>query len=102
MEIIRGTTPTIIFTFNLIDVTDITVAYLIFTQNNTEVLEKSISDAVVEDEKLCFTLSQEDTLSLSASSKASFSLDWKLANGTRGRSNIYETNIGNSGKDEVI
>lgn len=33
MEIIRGTTPTIIFTFNEIDAADISVCYLLIKQN---------------------------------------------------------------------
>lgn len=102
MEIIRGTTPTIIFTFNEIDAADISVCYLLIKQNGETVLEKTLSDGTVIDGKLSFTLSQTETLSLTTSAPASVVLDWKTTAEVRGRSNIYRFDVKQAGVDEVI
>lgn len=102
MEIIRGTTPTLIFTFDTIDVEDISVAYLLIRQNGNTVIEKTLTDSSIVDGKLSFSLSQTETLSLSTSAPASVVLDWKTNAEARGRSNIYRFDVKQAGVDEVI
>lgn len=99
--IVRGTTPTIEFTFTQIDPSDITVAYLALKQNSQTVVEKSITDATVTSESVMFTLAQEDTLKLTRDSGV-ITLDWKTANGVRGRSNALEFKVEDPAKNEVI
>ena len=107
MEIIRGTTPTILYTFNDIDPGDITYAYLLIKQKSA-VIEKYLGDASVTPDSLqtrgniSFTLTQQDTLNLTVNQRAVVSLDWKLSNGTRGRSNVVGFSVENSGKNEVV
>lgn len=103
-DIIRGTTPTIKFTFSSVSVADIEVAYLTIRQSGSVVIEHSIEDATVDGEEgtLTWTLSQEDTLKLAAGEKASAVCDWRLQSGTRGRSKIALYTVSDTGKDEVI
>ena len=108
MEIIRGTTPTLQYTFKDIEVTDISEAYLVLKQPGDISIEKTLSDGVIVPAEenaqgyLSFTLTQEDTLSLSKDREAVAVLDWKLQDGTRGRSVKAYFKIGEPGKDEVI
>lgn len=100
MEIIRGTTPTIIFTFNEIDAADISVCYLLVKQNGQTVIEKTLADAVLSD-SLSFTLTQTDTLSLKLQT-AQICLDWKTTGGVRGRSRVYDCAVKEAGVNDVI
>lgn len=101
MIIIRGTTPTIQYTFTDIDPADITVAYMVIAQNGTAVVEKALSDATRDEDGLLFVLSQEDTLALSKGN-GTIALDWKTANGVRGRARVCEFSTGEPAKNEVI
>ena len=108
MEIIRGTTPTLLYTFQDIDPGDVTFAYLLIKQQNATKIEKGLSDATVTADtqtvkgNISFTLSQAETLTLSNRYKAVVSLDWKLSDGTRGRSNVVMFTVEDSGKNEVV
>lgn len=102
MELIRGTTPTIIFSFDTIQAANISVAVLCVKQSKSTVIEKELSDGLVSEGKLLFTLSQEDTLKLNPSLVAKIILDWKTSAGVRGRSNIVEATVTNPGKEEVL
>lgn len=100
-EIIRGTTPTITYTFKSIDVNDITVAYLTIKQGNEILVEKTLADATVDENTLSWELSQEDTLRLNVGS-AEPMVNWKLISGLRGASKKASLGIINNHKDEVI
>lgn len=101
MAIIRGTTPTIIFTFNEVSVSDITKAYLVIKQGDVSVIQKDISSATVGTD-IRWTLTQEETLSLKRKPNAVIYCDWKLRDGTRGRSKTQTESVTDSGVDEVI
>lgn len=101
MIIIRGTTPTIQYTFSQIAPAEIAVAYMVIKQDGRVVVEKSLADATVNENGLLFELSQEDTLAL-ARRDGQILLDWKTANGTRGRGKVYEFSVGEPAKNEVI
>ena len=49
-----------------------------------------------------WTLTQEESLQLDAKLNALLICDWKLNDGTRGRSQVLDVNVGNPGKNEVI
>lgn len=100
MEIIRGTTPTLIFTFSEIEATDINQCYMMIKQRGQTIVEKTFADSVIlEDGGLSFTLAQADTLSLCANESAKVMLDWKTTGGVRGRSNIYDCAVKVAGKE---
>ena len=101
-QIIRGTTPTIEFTYSDIAVSDITTAYLVIRQSGLSVIEKPISDATIGETSLSWELTQEETLQLNGARNAQIVCDWVLASGVRGRSNILTVDVGEPGKNEVI
>lgn len=100
--IIRGTTPTITFTFSEIAVADISTAYLTIRQGCGTVIEKDLSTASVGEDSLTWTLSQTETLLLRSKTPGEVVCDWKLADGTRGRSKVLQFTAGEPGKNEVI
>ena len=101
-ELIRGTTPTIKVTFSTVDVANITVAYLIIKQSAVDRVVKELSLATVDENSLSWLLTQTDTLGLTYGVNCEIYCDWKLTDGTRGRSKIPVLAVTNSGKNEVI
>lgn len=85
-NIIKGTTPTFKYTFNTVDVSSITTAYLTIRVDNdqTHDIEKDLTTATVDQTSISWTLTQTETLSFKDS--ISVMLNWKLADGTRGAS----------------
>ena len=102
MQIFRGTTPTIIFTFTSINPSDIETAYLVLKQGGEIVLEKGIDSAEKTESTISWLLSQEDTLLLTRDKPAEVYCDWRLISGLRGVSEAAQAKISDSGKDEVI
>lgn len=102
MAIIRGTTPTIIFTFSEINISDIVKAYIIIKQMGQIVIERDISTADQNADSLSWKLTQAETLSLAPMRQSEIYCDWVLNSGTRGRSKLHLENTENSGKNEVI
>lgn len=107
--IVRFTTPTIQVNFKAIDPEAIVEAFLVFKLNGEEVLSKDISSAYVhkgdaEDPEsyISWVLSQEETGGLELNSRLTAYCDWKVEDGTRGRSRAKEFQIADTGKDEVI
>lgn len=62
--IIRGTTPTIRYTFHEVSVDTITEAYLTIEQDGRNICELELDDATAGDNYLEWTLSQTQTLTL--------------------------------------
>lgn len=90
----RGTTPTLRYKFNRVNVTDIAVAYMTLKQGSLTI-EKTLADAdVVHDEDnnyLDWRLTQAETLSISMKSNVEVQCRWKLADGTAGESPVTVT-----------
>ena len=101
ISIIRGTTPTVKYTFSKIDVDDLTAAYLTFEQCGSIIIEKDISVATIVDGEISWRLDQEDTLAATCG-QAKMMLNWLLADGTRGASNELGVSFKDNQKDEVI
>lgn len=102
MSIIRGTTPTLRFTFSEINIADITTAILVIKQNDETIIEKPLSEAVVNEGYIDWQLTQEETFKLNIHKKAEICCDWKLVNGVRGRSHMISEWVERTGKNEVI
>lgn len=83
--IIRGTTPTLQYNFNSVQVSNITVAYMTIKQGDTIVVEKDLAAAVAGAKSLSWTLTQAETLAI-ATGQAEAMINWKLNDGTRGAS----------------
>lgn len=103
-SIIRGTTPTIIFKFDQINASDITKAYLFVKQDVKTKIERDLSTATInaEDNQLEWTITQEESLSLTIGAATYIGCDWLLNNETRGRSKVLRCEVEPSGKNEVI
>lgn len=101
MDIIRGTTPSFVYTFSVVDVADITAAFFTVKQDGAVIITKDIIDAVVGTKTLTFELSQADTLKL-AFPECKVMLNWKLTDGTRGASEERTIHVCDNQINEVI
>lgn len=99
--IIRGTTPTIKYTFKTINAEDISVAYLTIKMGKETLLEKDLTSATVEEGYILWTLSQEETLAMT-DEYIFVRLNWKLTDGTRGASSRSRFFIESNDKEVVI
>ena len=102
MALIRGTTPTIVFTFKEVSISDIEYAYLRIKQRDTDIIERDITTATTGNDFISWKLTQAETLGLSTYTPAKIYCDWLLDDGTRGRSNVLSETVENSGIDEVL
>lgn len=103
-SIIRGTTPSIVFSYSDIDVGDITKAILTIKQKGEIIIEKNLEDATIDgiNNTITWFLPQEDTLSLDGKLNAVIVCDWLLDTGVRGRSQVMTANVTEPGINEVI
>ncbi|MBP5462746.1 MAG: hypothetical protein J6Y20_11590 [Lachnospiraceae bacterium] len=62
MPITRGTTPVIAYKFKIVNPEDIEAAYLTIEQSGGVAVEKDLSEATVETDRLVWHLTQEETL----------------------------------------
>ena len=102
--IVRGTTPTIIFRYSDVNVSEITTAFLTIKQSTETVISRDISTSTadVEANTLEWTLTQEETLNLNVGSSTFIVCDWVLGSGTRGRSQVCRCEVEPSGKNTII
>lgn len=104
-EITRYTTPTITYTFSVIDVDNIATAFLTVKQAGEVVFEKALEDATVDAEEntIAWTMTQAETGKLVADgNKAVAYCDWRLADGLRGKAATALYTVRETGKDGVI
>ena len=94
MTIIKGTTPTIQYKFNVVHVTDISKAYLTIT-GGPEPIEKDLDSATIGTNTISWTLTQQETLSFAGTVQVM--LNWLTTGGTRGASKktmiVVESNL---------
>ena len=102
-SIIKGTTPTMRFTFRDVDPTRIVTTALTIKQNKELVIERDLTTATVSesDSSISYKLSQEETLSFSVG-KVAVMHNWVLDDGTRGASKEAVITIEDNHKDEVM
>ena len=103
--IVRGTTPSFIYTCNSIQVSDIATIYLTITQNGTTKIEKDKTSATIDTthNTVTWKLTQAETLTLDTTKVASVYCKWKLtSDGTVGEAVQIDVRINPTGKDEVI
>lgn len=100
--ITRGTTPSIRFTFSLVNVSLISVAYLTIEQGSL-VIEKDLSSATIDQTNkfIEWPLTQEETLSI-ADDMLKIQCRYKLQDGKAYASRIYNVNPSDILKDGVI
>jgi len=81
MSIIRGTTPTIRYTFKVVDPNDIAIAYFTIKQNGKVVIEKDISEMTLGEGYVEWSLSQEETLGFNIKSSLDLQMRYRTTNG---------------------
>ena len=85
MQLIRGTTPTIVINVKTeMDLTQITAVWVYIAQQNKVKVDKKLSDVSFnyEERQIIVTLSQEDTLALKADVDTLFQIRLLLVNET--------------------
>lgn len=97
----RGTTPTIRYTFSIVEVENIASAYLTIQQGSL-VIEKSLADADVGDGYLEWNLSQSETLSLDEKENIEIQCKYKMTDGKVYTSKIYTTDVYKILKEDII
>lgn len=102
MSIVRGTTPTIRFTFSEVPVESIAVAYLTVEQNGERVVELDLTTAETGADYLQWTLAQEDTVKLSEKWNCDIQCRYKTTDGTAYASQIYSVKPYDILKEGVI
>lgn len=78
--IARGTTPTIKYTFTIVNASDITDAYLTIKQG-TITIERGFDTATIGEDSIEWTLTQEETLKLSIKTDALIQCRYKTSDG---------------------
>ena len=84
-QIIIGTTPTITYKFKIVSPAELEKAILTIKIASSVILEKTLADAVVGENSLSWTLTQQETLDIGTRS-GKMMLNWLTASGTRGAS----------------
>lgn len=100
--IVQYTTPTIEIRFKSIDPATIIEAKLVAKYAGINVLCLDLSAATVNEKTLSWTLTQEQTATLKLNSTVRVYCDWKLSDGTRGRSKFADFLVVETGYGEVM
>ena len=108
MAITRGTTPTISYKFKVVDPAQIEVAYLTLEQLGADPIEKDLSEATVETDRLTWHLTQKETLNFRAKHglakypPVKMQLRYRLNDGTAHATVISEVELFSIMKDGEI
>ena len=97
----RGTTPTHIFTTD-IDLRGAAVLYLTYKQDQAKVLEKTIEDVTIEEDKLTVTLTQQETLMFNTTMRVEMQIRVRFPDGSELASNIMRAPVERILKGGVI
>ena len=89
-SLIRGTTPSLKFTYSDIDMLSINVAYMTIRQLGSNIIEKDLTEATVGSNYLLWKLTQEETLLIKENAKIEVQCRLKLNDGTAIASKVYE------------
>lgn len=97
----RGTTPTLSFKLPF-DTSDLSAAWVTLAQDGRVIIDKPMSDCVLEGSVLAVTLTQEETLKLTAENRTEVQLRVKTTDGIAMASTIWRVETEKILKDEVI
>lgn len=100
-NIIKGTTPTIQYTFKTVDVSFITTAILTIKQGGVLAVEKTLEAAIIGESTISWRLTQEETLALLVGT-VTMMINWVTSDGTRGASKKDMVVIEGNDIEEVI
>lgn len=97
----RGTTPTLSFKLPF-DTSDLSAAWVTLAQDGRVIIDKPMSDCVLEGNVLAVTLTQEETLKLTAENRTEVQIRVKTTDGIAMASTIWRVETEKILKDEVI
>lgn len=97
----RGTTPTLSFKLPF-NTSDLSAAWVTLAQDGRVIIDKPMSDCVLEGNVLAVTLTQEETLKLTAENRTEVQLRVKTTDGIAMASTIWRVETEKILKDEVI
>lgn len=97
----RGTTPTLSFKLPF-DTSDLSAAWVTLAQDGRVIIDKPMSDCVLEGNVLAVTLTQEETLKLTAENRTEVQLRVKTTDGIAMASTIWRVETKKILKEEVI
>jgi hypothetical protein len=100
-EIVRGTTPPIIYTLPF-PVDGIDVGFLVVKQGQIVVIERSLSECICEGNTVTAKLTQEETLALESNCNAEIRLVVKTVDGDRLETIGDIVVVSDTSKNEVI
>ena len=86
-KIAVGTTPKIRWHFSKINVSDIVTATMTIKRYGTNVIVKEIDSAIIDDDEITYSLSQDETLDIGVGT-CEIMLNWVTDNDVRGTSDI--------------
>lgn len=98
---IRGTTPKLEFTIPF-DTSELAEAFVTLSQNDTVIIDKTLSDCKCDVHMLSVRLTQEETLKLSCNSRTDIQLRVRTKAGDALASNIFTVSTYKILKDGVI
>lgn len=99
--IIAGTTPTITYSFTKVRPSDITSAVLTVKRRGVIVLAKSLETAMVTEDAISWTLTQQNTFALGIGT-VEIMLNWLDVNGKRGVGKTVTVNVTPNHISEVM
>lgn len=88
--IMQSTTPTVRFTFKIVNVPEIVEAYLTIKQDGKMICEKDLNEATIEEKALAWVLTQEETLKVNPNRSVDVQCKYKLEQGQVYASKKYE------------
>lgn len=97
----RGTTPTHTFTTN-IDLSDAISIYITYSQDGSNLVEKSINDIDFGEMQISVKLTQADTLKFDDTCDVDMQIRAKFADGTAIASNVISIPVGEILKEGEI
>ena len=98
---IRGTTPTHIFTTN-VDESELTSIMVIYAQGDNELFRKCIGDCELDGNRFSVKLTQEDTLKFNCNQKVQIQIRILLKDGTAMASRVYVVSVNECLNNEVL
>lgn len=101
-ELARLTTPAFMYRPCATEIQDISEAFLIIKQYDKVIIEKSLTDAYVDENYIVWELDQVDTQKLDIKNVAKVKIDYITLNGERYTTHEKTYKIIDSGKQEVI
>lgn len=101
IKIVVGTTPKMRWRFSKVKVSDIVTATMTIKRYRTNIIMKELDSAVVSDDEIVFSLSQEETLGIGIGS-CEIMLNWVTNNGIRGTSGITYIEFTKNHINEVL